>query len=189
MAAGGGNTGTICVSANGVHIGTASDGSDGFTILGYDVDTPGIEHAAVYYKPTADSDLSLIGNTIIANGEAAILGQYGNPETSLNISYNNIGGKTYTGNTVGGTSSVQYTVANVPRSLVYFGGSTSGIEFGNNTVTGSVGGLIEGTTDYYYNTGLTLDCSAATSTSEGAYIHDNTFAVASWATLRARGSL
>lgn len=188
VAAGGGNLGTICVFTNGIAIGTATDGSDGFTILGYDVTTPGIEHAAVYYKAAANSDLSLIGNTITADGEAAIVGEYGHPDTSLNISYNNIGGKTYTGNTVGGTSSVQYTVANVPRSMVYFGGNTKGIEFGNNTVTGSVGGLIEGTTDYYYNTGVTIDGKGATSELEGAYIHDNTFGIASWATLRARGA-
>ena len=68
--------------------------------------------------------------------------------TDIEIGYNEIGGKTYVGTTVGGNSSVQFTVHNVPRSMVYFSGSKTGIEFHNNTVTGSVGGLIDGTTDH-----------------------------------------
>lgn len=187
-AAGGGNVATVCIFSDSVHVGTQSDGSDGFEIIGYDVATPAIEHAAVYYKPSASTDLSLIGNTVTADGEGGILGQYGSPANGLEIGYNNIGGKTYVGSTVAGDSSVQFTVHNVPRSLVYFSGNTKNIEFHNNTLTGSVGAENTGVGPaYYYNTGATIDCNAATSLAEGANIHDNTFGLISWAALRARG--
>jgi hypothetical protein len=187
-ACGGGNVGTLCLFANDVIIGTSQ--ADGFTVIGYDWSAPAIEHAAIYIMPTADSGLKISGNRIVAGGEGALLGQYGNPAGSCEIAYNTIEGKTYVGDTVGGNSAVQYSVPNVPRSLVYISGGTKNISFHHNVVQGSVGGLIAGSSPatYYFNTGVTIDCNAATSLAEGAYVADNTFSVGSWAALRARGN-
>jgi parallel beta helix pectate lyase-like protein/copper-binding protein NosD len=181
-ALGGGNLGTVCVFTDGVVIGT--DGSDGFEIIGYDYVPWNNEHAAVYYKAAATSGLRLIGNTITADGEAAILTEYGGLMTDFEIGYNEIGGITFAGPTAGSS----WNVDNGPRSLVYISGPKTGIEFHHNTVDGIVGGEVTGAPGtYYYNTGATIDCNAATSLAEGANIHDNTFAVNSWAALRARG--
>ena len=177
--------GTIQISSADVSVGTTM--SNGFTIVGYDHDAPGVEHAAIYLKGSASGGLSVIGNDIIADGEAGLTAEYGHPEDGIEIAYNEFSGQTYVGSTVGGTSSVQFTTPNVPRSMIYISGGVSGVYFHDNIVGGSVGGLIEGTSDYYYNTGATLDCNAATSLATGAVIENNLFAVGSWAALRARG--
>ncbi|MDD2600061.1 MAG: right-handed parallel beta-helix repeat-containing protein, partial [Kiritimatiellae bacterium] len=185
-AAGGSNTGTLCVSSPDVKIGTTAD--NGFTINGYDTTYPAVEHAAIYLQPGASSGCTVIGNNIVANGEAGLLGQYGTPANGIEVAFNVFSGKTYVGETVGGNSSVQNTTHNVPRSMVFFGGNTSGIYFHDNVVGGSVGAIIEGTSTWYENTGATIDCGAATNLASGARIENNTFTTPSWAGLRARGS-
>jgi hypothetical protein len=183
-AIGGSNTGTVCLLSNDVSIGTSA--SDGFTIIGYDVATPAIEHAAIYINGAASTGLVIMGNEIVADGEAGITAQYGFPQ-EIEIAHNTFSGKTYVGTTVGGNSSVQFTTQNVPRSMIYFSGGATNIWFHNNIVGGSVGGVIDGTTDTYYNTGATIDCNTATNLAEGAVIENNTFTIPSWASLRARG--
>ena len=185
-AIGGGNLGTLCLSVDGVAIGTGTD--NGFTVIGYDWAAPAVEHSAVYIKSSVHGSISIIGNNLVAAGEAALLAGYGCiTGGDVVIASNTFSGQTYVGPTIGGTSSVQYSVPNVPRSMVYFGGNNVGISFHDNVLSGSVGGVIEGTSDTYFNTGATIDCNGATSLATGAQINDNTFMIPSWAALRARG--
>jgi len=184
-AASGGNLGTLCLFVDGIAIGTGAN--NGFTIAGYDWALPGLEHAAIYIKN--HGDLIIIGNSIVADGEAALLAEYGCiTNGNVEIAFNEFSGQTYVGVTIGGDSSVQFTTPNVPRSMIYFGGDNIGIYFHDNVVGGSVGGVIEGTTNTYYNTGATIDCKGATSLANGAVIDNNIFTIPSWASLRARGS-
>lgn len=184
VALGGGNTGTICIGSNDVSIG--SSGADGFLIRGYDVANPAVEHGAIYLKGSAQTGLAILGNDIVADGEAGLLSAYGSTK-EIEIGGNTFSGKTYVGATVGGSSSVQFSVHNVPRSMIYFGGPCRDINFHDNIVGGSVGGVIGAGPTTYYNTGATIDCAGATSHAEGAVIINNTFTVPSWAALRARG--
>jgi len=139
--------GTIVI-AGGVDNVSIGDGPDtGFTIKGFDGADPGQEKAAVYLvgggNPT--NNFRLVGNEVVAAGEAALLSEWNAPITNAHISQNIFSGETF----VGFTPAVgnQFTVANVARQLIAFGqGSNpatnpaSGIEFIDNQVIGSAGG-------------------------------------------------
>ncbi|WP_205944432.1 beta strand repeat-containing protein [Pelagibius litoralis] len=136
---GAGNLGTVMVTndTDGVQIGTIGHG---FTIIGYDVATPGIEHAALYFQG-AHANAGIAGNDIRAEGEAGLLTEYAFANTDFVISDNIFSGQTFTGTTVANADfSEQFTVNNVPRALVFIGGNDkSGIVFENNELTGTAG--------------------------------------------------
>ncbi len=149
---------------------------EGFTILGIDSPSPGIENAAVYFQG-ANSGSTIRNNRITAAGDAALLNEFGLVVTNLTVTGNIFDGKTYAGATP--ATGNQFTVPNVSRQLVVLsggsgGGATSNITFTNNQVTGDSG----------FNTAVTID-------SVGATITGNTFASLTGsfgAGLRARGT-
>ena len=149
---------------------------EGFTILGIDSPSPGIENAAVYFQG-ANSGSTIRNNRITAMGDAGLQNEFGLVVTNLTVTGNIFDGKTYTGTTP--ATGNQFTVPNVSRQLVVLsggsgGGNTSNITFTNNQVTGDSG----------FNTAVTID-------SVGATITGNTFASLTGsfgAGLRARGT-
>lgn len=128
----------IVASVDGFKIGQAGQG---FTIVGYDNPNPAIERAALYMKGSHDN-FEIVGNDIVANGDAALLAEYGYFVTNGLIDNNIFSGKTFVGtNPAGNGSSAQFSLHNTPRSAVYFGGANnSDITFSNNTITAVTGG-------------------------------------------------
>ncbi len=141
----GGEGGTIYLpdNVNGVTI-------SGFTILGADSTSPSIERAAIYLSGAHD-DVTITDNNVVAQGEAAILSEYGASLNDIIISYNEIGGQTFTGTEPGGGLGVggdQWSTPNWPRPLVFIGTNTDGpspaqshVVFTHNSITGTTGGL------------------------------------------------
>jgi len=182
-----GNTalGTILVQANNFTLG----GTDhGFTVVGIDNASPGIESAAVYIQGN-NSGSTIQNNRITANGDEALLTEYSGTVTGLTVDNNIFDGQTFAGaNPAGVGSSQQFTLANVPRQLVVIsggsgGGNTSNITFTNNQITGTTGGLNTSGQEQGNNL-VTID-------SHGATITGNTFAGktdAWYDALRARGT-
>lgn len=166
--AAGGNLGTIMVTndTDGVEIGAVGQG---FTIIGYDVATPGIEHAAIYFQK-AHANAKIVGNDIRADGEGGLLTEFGFANTDFLISDNIFSGQTFTGATVAEAGfGDQFTVNNVPRALVFIGGNDkTGIVFENNEVTGTAGGPKETSGDLFGNILVTIDA-------ENSSITGNTF--------------
>lgn len=125
---------------------TLGDTDHGFTILGIDGPS-GIEKAAIYVHGGNKSGLTIRGNTITARGDAGLMGEYNAGIDGLVIDGNTFNGQTFNGsNPAGVGSSAQFTLANVPRQLVVFGGGasttdTKNITFTNNTVSGVAGGI------------------------------------------------
>lgn len=135
--------GTITIAnATDVNIG---DIDQGFTINGIDNGNPAVENAAIYINDT-NSGIDIVGNEIIANGEAGLLTEYGMTVTDLTIDNNIFSGQTFEGSTAGGLDfDSQFTENNVPRQLVAINGGSgstnANISFTNNQVTGTAGGL------------------------------------------------
>ncbi len=151
---------TVLGGVDNVAIGT--NGNDGFTIVGSDKGIPGIEQAAVYLlnavagNPT--DKFQMVGNEVVANGEAALLSDWNAAVTNAVIDRNIFSGKTFVG--AEPATGDQFTVPNVARQLVAFGqGSTpasnnaDNITFTNNVVTGAAGGMSSG------NNLVTIDAS------------------------------
>ena len=167
---------------------TLGDTGHGFTILGIDNQSPGIESAAVYIQgPNSGSIIR--GNTITANGDEALLTEYSGHVSSLTIDNNIFNGYTFAGaNPAGQGSGQQFTLANVPRQLVVIGGGTGGgntsnITFTRNQILGTAGGLNTSGQEQG-NTLVTID-------TQGGTITDNLFAGTTdlWSdALRARGT-
>lgn len=173
---------TIYITGNtdGVQIG--SEGY-GFTIIGAD-GPPGIERAAIYLQGP-HSNTHIEGNVIEANGDSAILTEWGAAVSGLVITGNEISGKTFAGDHPAGQGTQeQYTLPNVPRALVYIGGTNkANITFTHNRVTGVAGGLNEKDKPQG-NAVVNID-------SAGALIAHNSFSGhTAWtgASLRARGT-
>ncbi len=166
-----GSLGTIVVTNNTTAV-TIGGVGKGLTINGIDNPNPAVESAAIYFQGDV-SGAQVIGNRIVANGEAAILTEFAANVSDLTISGNQIAGKTFTGSTPGGTSlDNQFTEANVPRQLVTIsggdgGGNTSNITFTNNIVTGVTGGV---------NASGEIGDNLVVIDSVGATITGNTFA-------------
>ncbi len=152
-AAGSGLLGTVDISGatDGLTIGGAGAG---FTIVGYDVTTPGIEHAALYVRNSASghANLTVAGNDIRADGEGGLLAEYNAKIDGMTIDGNVFSGKTFVGETLpgqswgGGYFGAQFTEQNLPRQLVAIGGgagvtNTQNVTFTNNEVTGTAGAL------------------------------------------------
>jgi len=178
----GGSLGSIVVTNNttGVCIGASGQG---FTIIG--VDGPaGLEKAAIYFQG-AHSNTLVEGNNIVANGDAALLTEWGAAIVGLTINDNTISGKTFVGDYPAGEGfAEQFTLPNVPRALVVIDGSNkANITFTNNQITGTAGGY----NDEGKPQGNTLISIAAA----GATISGNHFAgTTSWYSysLRCRGT-
>tara|TARA_Y100001933_G_scaffold152099_1_gene150541 strand:- start:88984 stop:101430 length:12447 start_codon:yes stop_codon:yes gene_type:complete len=175
---------TISNATSGVNIG---DVGQGFSILGIDNGAPGIENAAVYLQGS-HSGMNIIGNDIIANGEAGLLTEYGASVGNILVDNNIFSGQTFNGaNPAGEGFSQQFSLDNVPRQLVNFGGgsgsSNYNIFFTNNQITGTAGGLNTDSAEQG-NTLVTLDA-------QNSVIINNTFAGTTTrygAALRVRGS-
>ncbi|MCF8304055.1 MAG: right-handed parallel beta-helix repeat-containing protein, partial [Bacteroidales bacterium] len=140
-----GSLGTIQITnaTDGLQIGAENQG---FTIIGIDNGNPGLENAAVYFQGNGHTNATIQYNEIQANGDAALMAEYNRDITYFDINNNTFSGKTFVGpNPAGDGFSQQFTLPNVPRQLVVFGGGGGGtntyhINFTDNQVTGIAGG-------------------------------------------------
>lgn len=151
---------------------TLGDTDQGFTIVGIDNASPGIESAAVYFQGD-NSGAVVRGNTIIGQGDSAFLTEYSAKISGFVIDGNEFSGQTFTGTPAGNGTGDQFTLPNVPRQLVVIsggtgGGNTSNITFTNNVISGTAGGT-NGDGDEQGTTLVTID-------SDGATVTGNTFA-------------
>ncbi|SHJ15308.1 Por secretion system C-terminal sorting domain-containing protein [Tangfeifania diversioriginum] len=140
----GSELGTILLKpgGNGISIGAVGQG---FTIKG--IDGPaGLEKAAIYFQGAQDN-ITIEGNIIEARGDAALLGEYNAANNNITITNNEITGQTFTGaNPAGVGFGAQFSLPNVPRQLVTFGGgsgttNTQNFTFTNNIISGIAGGM------------------------------------------------
>ncbi len=175
---------TISNATTDVQIG---DINQGFSILGIDNGNAAVENAAVYLQGS-HSGMSIIGNEIIANGDHGLLTEYSAAITNMTVDSNIFSGQTFVGVNPGGEGfSQQFSLDNVPRQLVAFGGGATSnnnfIAFTNNDITGTAGGVnING--DEQGNSLVTID-------TQNSIITGNTFEGTTTrygAALRARGS-
>jgi hypothetical protein len=159
----------VASGSDGVQIG---DVGQGFTIVGVDNGDPAIENAAIYLQG-AHTNLSILDNEVVANGEAGLLSEYGASISDILIDGNTFSGQTFVGQPAGDGFGSQFTLANVPRQLVTLGcgaGCTTAtaVTFTNNQITGIAGGMApEG--NEQGNTLVTIDA-------EDAVVTGNTFA-------------
>lgn len=179
--AGVGASGTIVLTNNttGVQIGSSS--GNGFTIVGFDNGNPASENAAVYFQGS-HSGAQIRNNEIVANGDLGMLSEWTLGINNFVIDGNIFSGKTFVGSMP--ASGDQFTVPNVARQLIALGGGggSSNLQFTNNQITGTAGG-VSGMTELG-NHLVTIDVAGST-------ITGNTFAgtaTASRYALRVRGS-
>src|SRR5690606_5542346 len=92
-----GDEGTLWIGsgANNVTIGAAGQG---FTIVGIDNPSSGIESAAIYLKG-AHNGLRIEDNEIVAKGDLGLVSEYGAINNNITIHNNTFSGKTYNGAT------------------------------------------------------------------------------------------
>ncbi|WP_319774073.1 DUF5801 repeats-in-toxin domain-containing protein [Breoghania sp.] len=182
--AGGPENGTVTIVGGTDNVSIGTDGTDGFTIVGFDNGNPGIEQAAVYVTGGADptENFHLIGNELQANGEAALLSDWNAPIVDAVIQGNVFSGQTFTG--AEPATGDQFTVPNVARQLVAFGQGSNpatnpadNITFTDNQITGTAGGTSAG------NNLVTIDAANSTISGNTFTGYTNGGAVA----LRARG--
>lgn len=127
--------------SSNIQIGAAGQG---FHILGLD-GPAGIEKAAIYMQGT-QSNITIIDNEIEARGDAALMGEYNASNNNIVIDNNLISGQTFNGaNPAGVGSGAQFTLLNVPRQAVVFGGgggttNTMNFTFTNNVISATTGG-------------------------------------------------
>ncbi|MCA9950784.1 MAG: hypothetical protein KDE48_14135, partial [Anaerolineales bacterium] len=115
-----GALGAIVVTSNTTAL-QIGDTGQGFTIVGIDNGTPGIENAAVYFQGS-HSGAVVRDNEIQANGDAGLLTEYGATIDSFVIDANEFSGQTFVGAEPGDCGfSNQFTAPNVPRQLVVMG--------------------------------------------------------------------
>lgn len=134
---------------NGVNGVTIGGVGKGFTIIGIDNGLPGIENAALYFQG-AQSDVQVIDNEIVANGDSALISEYGKTISNWLIDGNIFSGTTFIGTPAGTDGGAQqFTLANVPRHLVVIGNGSgdlasataTNITFTNNLIVGVSGGM------------------------------------------------
>ncbi|MCG6158220.1 beta strand repeat-containing protein [Rubinisphaera margarita] len=171
-----GRLGTVQITNNTTGV-TIGDTGKGFTIIGIDNGTPGLENAAVYFQGP-HSGATIRDNEIRANGEAGLLTEYGVLISNFVIDNNEFSGKTFEGAQPGGIGfGTQFSTPNVPRQLVTIGNgggdamsaSATNITFTNNLISGTAGGIssVDGTSEQG-NTLVTIDAANST-------IDSNTF--------------
>lgn len=111
----------------------------GFKIVGID-GTAGLEKSALYLMGD-QAAVSILGNEIVAAGDAALMAEYGPSVSGITIDGNVISGSTFLAPGTGGPGGGgQFVEPNWPRSLVYFGGASNGanktgINFTNNVIS------------------------------------------------------
>ena len=144
---------TITVAGGTDNVSIGTDGTDGFTIIGFDKGNPAIENAAVYVlrdaANTPTDNFNLIGNDVRADGEAALLSDWNAQIINAVIDGNIFSGKTFQG--LEPASGDQFVVPNVARQLIAFGQGSDpttnladNITFSNNQITGTAGGTVNG---------------------------------------------
>lgn len=200
-----GALGAIRVTNNttGVQIGATGQG---FTVVGIDNGSPGLENAAVYFQGN-HSNAEVRDNEIVANGDAGLMTEFGAVISGFIIDGNEFSGQTFVGAVPAGYGfGNQFTLPNVPRQLVVIGCgagclNTSNTTFTNNVVSGTAGGINDNTgavgtaDDCSTNGAPTTPCqqgnNLVTIDSNGATISGNVFTgtTARFATaFRARGA-
>jgi autotransporter-associated beta strand protein len=168
----------------GVQVG---DTGKGFTIIGFDSASAGLENAALYLQGN-HSNTVIRGNEIVANGDAGLQSEYSAFINNLTVDGNIFSGQTFVGTPAGVGTGDQFTLHNVPRPLVFIGGgsgggNTSNVTFTGNQVTGTAGAL-NGSGQEQGNLLVNIDSAGATisgNTFDGATMRAGTYS------LRARG--
>lgn len=115
----------------------------GFHLIGYDYSSPGIEHAALYIQGL-NNDITITDNRITADGEAALVTEYGYTSTNLVIDNNVFDGQTFDGSYPAGCGSLvpeMFTIHNYPRALVVINHGYTDVTFTNNTISGIAGAI------------------------------------------------
>lgn len=135
-------------------------------VVGFDGASPGSEFPAIYFKNAGlgsvpCTQFSVKNCEIEAKGEGALLSDYINTVGNGTVEGCIISGKTFTGSVPGIGN--QYSVANVPRALVFFASPNLPITFKNNTITAVTGGVAS-TGLPSYNTAVTVDAPSSTVT-------------------------
>lgn len=157
--------GTIQVvgPTTGVQIGASGRG---FTVNGIDSPAPGIEWAAIYFQGN-HTNAAVIGNTVVAAGDAGLQTEFSAAINGVIVSENEFSGQTFMGpNPADYGFGNQFSTPNVPRQLVVLsggggGGSHYNISFTCNTVSGTAGG-INTSAQPQGNTLVTIDATGAT---------------------------
>jgi hypothetical protein len=138
----------------------------GIKFSGFDHPNPSVEYAAVYFRNTGlgtnyAQNFEMYDCEIEANGEYALLADFGAAVGNGTVRNCHITGKTFVGSNP--ASGNQFTVWNVPRQLVAFQSVNLPIVFKDNLVEGVTGGLTIGGTPSY-NTAVTVDAPGSTVT-------------------------
>ena len=126
----------------------------GFTVIGFDGPTPAIERGAFYARANAapgHTNLTIEGNEFVANGESALTFEFNDHFDGVTIQNNVFSGTAFDPDRPIGdptTFSNQFSTDNVARQLVVIGGgsgvtNTQNVDFLNNEVTGTTGGVIK----------------------------------------------
>ena len=138
----GSELGTIFLptGSNNVTIGSIGHG---FTVKG--IDGPaGIEKAAIYLQGT-QSNIVIENNVLDARGDAALQGEWNAVNNNITINANEIIGQTFTGTEP--ATGDQFSVPNVARQAIAFGGDASTTNTQNFTFTNNVISAITGVSD------------------------------------------
>ncbi|MFO1439738.1 MAG: hypothetical protein U1F81_15560 [Verrucomicrobiaceae bacterium] len=143
-----GALGTVLVTNNTTAV-TIGGAGKGFTIIGIDNGSPGLENAALYFQG-GHTGVQVRDNDIQANGDVGLLSEFGVVISGWVVDGNIFSGKTFVGaNPADNGFANQFTTPNVPRQLVVLGNgggnlataTATNITFTNNTISGTAGGL------------------------------------------------
>ncbi|WP_345326667.1 beta strand repeat-containing protein, partial [Novipirellula rosea] len=162
----------------------------GFTVVG--IDGNGVVEKAAVYIQGSNSDITIQGNDIVANGDAGLMSEYAGAIVNTLVDSNIFSGQTFAGTQPSGIGfGTQFNVGNnVPRQLVVMGNGGGGsqasnnIIFSNNQVTGVAGGVSsdDGVSEQG-NTLVTIDAVDSTISGNTFTGFTNRYATA----IRARG--
>ena len=181
----GSETGSVYIvdGTNDVQVGAMGRG---FTIIGFDnVNNLGdkvfaIETAAVYISGS-QNNIAVIGNEIVADGEAGLLTEFAATIDGLTVSKNVFSGETFDSSEPVTTS--QFGSPNAPRAHVFVGnpGIKSNIEVTDNLFEGATAGETA-SGELFGNTSVAVDATGATITGNTFATKTTTFG------LRTRGT-
>ena len=184
----GGALGTIELDP-GVNNVTIGGAGKGFTVVGLN-GNGAIENGAIYLQGAHDN-IDILGNNVVANGDAGLMSEFGYSLSNITIDGNIFSGQTFDGAQPGGSGfGEQFNAGNnVPRQLVVLGSGNGGdignnVVFTNNEITGTAGGISSTTSNPFGNSLVTIDVPGST-------ISGNTFSGYTTGTgfaLRARSS-